>query len=238
MEGQALLMVSLLDYEQIFQKFNSILKVVVHFKGKELPSPEIIENGDLLYRENDNDQGIVVSKELGDLNDNYLSTLINMENLLVAANDAGKNSDLQILDENHQVVVQVPKSAIERTSYNITEKRNDILLNDEKTEDVKLDVKRNVIIAVCKPDLVGKSAWKVAYDSNIVSAKITDNTFMDDIYKKKINVYSKMKLLVDIELKKILDENIGTYLIKTYTITKVHSEIENGSEQASLFSLE
>lgn len=231
LDGQAHLMLGAIDCNAIFNKFNQMLKVVTHFHGKRIPDPIQLDTGDLFYQDETNDNGIVVSKDIGNIEDHYLSTMVNLENLMLAADEAGGNSDLLILDEDQNVISEISRQTISTTSTNITARRNEDLLNDEKEAEIQLEMKNKVIVAICKPDLVGKSAWKVVYDGSVVSAKIAHTKFMQNIYSKKLNVYSKMKMLVDLELKKVLDENYGAYLVKGYTITHVYELIADDSDQ-------
>lgn len=238
-DGQANLMLNAINCDVIVNKFTHILNVVSYFRGKRLPKPIEQTNGDLLYlsEEEENTNAILVPKEIGNIEEHYSTTLANLDNLLLAAGEAGGESDMLILDEDQEVIAKVSRETITKSVTNITTKRNDELLNDEIEEDTKLDVMSKVIVAIGKPDLVGRSAWKVIYDNRVVTTKVSHEEFLKKINTNKLHVFSRMKMIVDLELKKTFDKNYGAYIIKGYNITHVYELLPdaNDNEQQDLF---
>ncbi|MHA1540322.1 MAG: hypothetical protein ACTSXQ_07590 [Alphaproteobacteria bacterium] len=139
---------------------------------------------------------------------------------------------------------------MDRGSFSIVHKKNDILFNkedynymsqnvvDEKNSTSKLETQKPIEVSLLlkKPDLLGDSAWQFVYNKNI-SAKIDDERFLEKVHKGEIrSLYAGVRIPCLLQIEYELDEKFNPIPNSDkYTVLEVIGEIIEPDKNEELF---
>ncbi len=101
-------------------------------------------------------------------------------------------------------------------------------------EDIQTITKTNQLLVIVKVVFEPNRKWEFVYEGNKISAYLKDKEFFVKIDKGE-RFGKGDKLLVDLEIKQVLDKELGVYLNEDYTIIKVHNHIPREFENQRLF---
>lgn len=189
------------------------IKLKNHLKGRKAQSIEKTNNGNEVNIKNQNGQTLIINTDTFNFYNN--STIDS--NLSGAFKAAQKEKDLrglEILDSKDKKLIEVPRSEMNYLQEPIVDL-------DTKQREV---IKTNVPINATKLAWDEKLKWSFVYEGQKINAKITDVSFFDRINKGE--QFAKGDTLnVDLKIKQEFNEDVNTYLNKSFEVVKVNKHI-------------
>ncbi|MDP3494270.1 MAG: hypothetical protein Q8R82_14250 [Hyphomonadaceae bacterium] len=231
--GAVPLLLDAISGDGIIEKFKTVVEIVKFFKGNTVTPPRQLPNNNFEFKNESGDVKIVQGDSIGNVfNNGGNATVYNVETLYLIAGNSESIDGFEMLDKNKKKILKVDKEELKITRANI----------DRRITDTKAVVpnkrtvpKKNVTVFTAKPDLLGKSAWKVIYEGNTIDAKVTDAKFQKDVNDGLHMFKGGTPLEVDLEITQVLDSATKVYKNQSYNITKFHSFTEP-NEQTDLFA--
>lgn len=148
-----------------------------------------------------------------------------------------KIDGITLIDKNKIEITSIKKDEIKTASINIenrrsnTDKETETLIEKIETRSIQ---KKNIHVSIAKPDLAGKTPWKVIYEGNSITVKINDSKFLEEVNQGKYSFANGTILLVDLEIHQEFDSNLKIFMNKSYSVIKFHNLVEPPS-QISIF---
>lgn len=217
----------------IIDKFKSTIELITFFKGEEISEPTIV--GENIYQFT-NESGEVKIVE-NDYSQTYSNpgVVYNIQNLYVTVNQNANIDGFNLEDKNKKPIVNVNKKEIKEVAETVEVNRRNSKITELLDEEVaRVTKKEQVNVSVIKPDLAGKSVWKVVFEGYKTDIKIADEKFQADVSDGKVSFTNGTSLTVDLEIKQTFDTTINAYVNKVFTVTKVY-DVNQPIGQASLF---
>lgn len=199
------------------------IKLKNHLQGRKANSIEKSNNGNEVTIENQNGQTLIVKADTFNFYNN--STIDS--NLSGAFRAAQKEKDLQsleILDAKDKKLIEVPRSEMKYLQEPIVD------LNTKEREVIKT----NVSINATKLAWDEKLKWSFVYEGQKINAKITDESFYERINKGE--QFAKGDTLkVNLKIKQEFDEDVNSYLNKSFEFVKVNKHIPRPKQMGMEF---
>lgn len=227
--GQASVFAGALTGDGIIEKFKNVIELVKFFGSKDIKEGVEIGNNQYQFTNESGDVKIIEGDNVNNVT-NYNGTVINIETLIVQTSNIQSIDDIVLMDKNKKEITKIAKEDIKRIA-NIVSSRNNIEepVIEEPVKEPRNVNKNNAVISISKPDLAGKTMWKVIYEGNPINVKIEDDKFLKDVNQRKYSFYNGTELIVDLVIHQVFDNSVRTYKNSSYTVTKFHKLEENGN---------
>jgi hypothetical protein len=231
--GAVPILIDAISGDGIIDKLKTVVEIITFFKGKAVTTPKHLPNNNFEFVNESGDVKIVQGDSIGNFfNNSGNATVYNVENLFLLAGNTELIDGFEMLDKKKIKLIKVDKQELKETKINIdkriSESKN--LVPNKRTLP-----KKNVTVFTAKPDLLGKSAWKVIYEGNTIEAKVTDAKFQKDVNDGLYMFKGGTPLEVDLDILQVLDSTTKVFKNQAYNITKFHSFAEP-NEQTDLFA--
>lgn len=191
---------------------NSI-KLKSHLQGNQPKATKKVEKGNNIEIENQNGQSIVINAETF----NFYSNSNIDANLSTAFKGARKEETLtsvEIIDDKKEKLISVDQNEMLHL-------QNKIEVIASKEREI---IKENVPVNATKLSWDDKIKWSFIYDGNKINAKVEDKTFFEKIDSGE--QFAKGDTLrVDLRIKQEYNEDVNSYINKSYTVMNVKDHI-------------
>ncbi len=214
--------ISLTDVYQVVQIILSLFLIKAHLKDKKATKEK--QNGDIVILINDENKELKVPRKAFQLyreNETVNEALTKLFERL--------KEDPSI--EGYAVVTKDTRNVFyaKRTLFPALTTPNPYL-----EEDKKIDLIENVPLSILKLVFVPDRKWEFIYEGNKISAYILDKSFFKRIEEGE--AFAKGDVIIaDMEIVKVFDKSVKTYLNKEYRIIKVKKHHKANTVQQKLF---
>lgn len=221
--GQASVFAGMLTGDGIIEKFKNAIELVKFFGSKDINEGVAIGNNQYQFTNRSGEVKIIEGDNVNSVT-NYNGTVINIENLIIQADNTQSIQDMVLLDKNKKEITSIKKEDIKRIAKAFLERNNiEEPIAVEQIKEPRNINKKSAVISISKPDLAGKTMWKVIYEGNPINVKIYDITFLKDVNQRKYSFYNGTELIVDLIIHQVYDNNLRTYKNSSYSVSKFHS---------------
>lgn len=225
----------------VIEKFKNMVDFAVLLGGKKVEEVTK-QNEEYVIETEGGDSQIVSGEVMGDVMLNK-GVINNIQNLVLIFANKEEINDMKFFNQNLNEMLSIPKNELKKSAEKIEQRKQEDKINQKISsvlsnigiiEEDKLIFKKNAIILVGKPDLMGTTLWKVVYEGNPIKIKITDTKFNTALKNREYWFTSGTPCLVDLEIKQVYDTELSAYKNKSYSLVKFHKTIDF-PEQTNLF---
>jgi hypothetical protein len=196
-----------------------IIKIRVALKGKK-PEKIIDQGNDNITIQIADNVTINTTKQIYNIYSNNLSIDTSLKKTFEVIGNDEEINGIQLLDNKEKELLY-----IERPQFKYIEADNEIYEENSQKELIK-----NAALRIFKVVFGGDYKWQFYYQGHKISADIQHEQFLKRVESGEEGFNSGDQIIVDLEISKIFDKRVDSYINKSYTILQVHQHIKRSNQ--------